>query len=587
MSVMRTVSSACYAALIACFVAGCGGGGGGGSPPPPQFTVSPTNLSFSASGPNAATPPTQRLTATIDGVNAGTVFIRIVVTGPAVANVTNPIITGPTTGQATVVPASPAVLGPGMHSSIITVSACTTDINCSGPQLSGSPVVINVGYQVGAVPAPPNTVAPSVGTAGVPGEVISRGSGFGPGTSVTFGVGIAAGSVSVMSTSELRATYPALPAGTHAVTVSGNTVPFTSSLHLVDPGTLMSATLAYPAPPQNMRGLTFDARRQALIVGAGFSTPATNQVLRYEFASNAWQAPLARALPDLRGFALSLDGERLLAITSDALAELNPVTLASQAMTPRTTNQDTDGGSFLKSIVAANDGQALIMSGGPNFNQRWLYAVAARTFSIPFGGVQTPASQHAPAIGAPDDGSRVVLVDGGVTPAQPAFQYSASTGLVSTTSLVLANFHGVPGRVENINAPAFDRKGTRMLVAGTTNNGTVFHAVYDANFAELGRVPSGPVGTTTTTAAYAISPDGGRAYILELTSGVCRVRAFDLSASPGPGVQFPEIAAGFPIDLQPSCPANFVSTPTRMILNPPGDTLFIAGSLLIRVVRLP
>src|SRR6185369_6193157 len=301
----------------------------------------------------------------------------------------------------------------------------------SGPQLSGSPVVINVGYQVGAVPAPPNAVAPSVGTAGVPGEVIIRGSGFGPGTSVTFGAGIAAGSVTVMSTTELRATYPALPAGTHAVTVSGNTVPFTSSLHLVDPGTLMSATLAYPAPPQNMRGLTFDARRQALIVGAGFSTPATNQVLRYEFASNAWQAPLARALPDLRGFALSLDGERLLAITSDALAELNPVTLASQAMTPRTTDLDTEG-SFLKSIVAANDGQALIVSGGPNFNQRWLYTVAARTFSIPFGGVRTPGSQVAPAIGAPDDGSRVVLVDGGATPAKPALQYSASTGLVST-----------------------------------------------------------------------------------------------------------------------------------------------------------
>jgi hypothetical protein len=155
---------------------------------------------------------------------------------------------------------------------------------------------------------------------------------------------------------------------------------------------------------------------------------------------------------------------------------------------------------------------------------------------------------------------------------------------------VLAHFHPFSGRVEDINFPAFDRKGTRMLVAGIADGGTVFHAVYDANFAELGRVPSGDAGATTlttTTAAYALSPDGGRAYLLELRTGVCRVRAFDLSASPGPGVLFPEIAAGFPIDLQPSCPANFVSTPTRMILNPPGDTLFIAGSLLIRVVRLP
>jgi hypothetical protein len=569
------------AALAAGVIAACSGGGGGGGSAPPQFTVSPTSLSFSAASPNAATPLSQTVTATVNGVNAGTLFIRIVVTGPAVANVTNPIITGPTTGQVTVLPAIPSVIGPGTHTSTLTVIACTTDINCSGPQLTGSPATVNVTYSVGAIPPAPNAVAPSVGTAGVPGEVIIRGSGFGPGTSVTFDAGIAATSLVVMSASEIRASYPALLAGPHAVNVTGNSSPFTGSLHMVQPGALVDATLNYPLPPQNMRGLVYDARRDALIVGAGFSTPASNEVLRYTFSGVAWSAvpQNAATVANLRGFTLSIDGERLLAITDNSLVELNPATLAVQATTPRTTNLSTDPGSFLKSIVATNDGQALVVAGGPNFNQRWLYAVAARTFSIPFFG------QFAPAIGGPDDGSRVVLVEGGLSPAQPALQYSASSGLVSPTSLVLAQFHPVPGRVEDINSPVFDRKGTRMLAAGFS--GGVVHTVYDANFAELGRVPSGNVGVTT--AAYALSPDGTRAYILEFGTGpsVCRLRAFDVSASAGVGMQFPETVPGFPIDLLAAgtCPASRFDTPIRILLNPPGDTLFIAGDLSIRVVR--
>jgi hypothetical protein len=404
--------------------------------------------------------------------------------------------------------------------------------------------------------------------------VIIRGSGFAPGTSVTFG-GFAAQSLTVVSASEIHATYPALPAGPHAVSVTGNTAPFAASLHLVDPGTLVNATLAYPSTPQNMRGLVYDARREALIVGTGFSNPATNEVLRYAFTGGSWSAvpTQTRGVSNLRGFTLSLDGERLLAITDHSLVELNPATLAVQATTARTTDLSTDPGSFLKSIVAANDGQALIVAGGPNFNQRWRYAVAARTFSIPFFG------QFAPAIGGPDNGSRVVLVEGGLSPAQPALQYSASSGLVSTTSLVLAHHHPVPGRTENINPPVFDRSGSLMLVAGFGPD--VFHAVYDANFSELGRLPSS--GTGWNTAAYALSPDGTLAFTLEIGTGICRMRGFALFIPAGPGVEFTPL--GPQLDLS-TCPASRFDTPIRMIFNPPGDTLFIAGNLSISVVRV-
>jgi hypothetical protein len=129
-----------------------------------------------------------------------------------------------------------------------------------------------------------------------------------------------------------------------------------------------------------------------------------------------------------------------------------------------------------------------------------------------------------------------------------------------------------------------------MLVAGVS--GATFHAVYDANFSELGRVPSTDLvsGNPVNTAAYALSPDGKRAYILQIgtTGNVCRVRAFDLAVSPGPGVLYQEVTVvGFPIDLSSSCPASGFDQATRILVNPPGDTLFIAGNRVIRIVRLP
>jgi hypothetical protein len=149
-------------------------------------------------------------------------------------------------------------------------------------------------------------------------------------------------------------------------------------------------------------------------------------------------------------------------------------------------------------------------------------------------GTAVPFSEP---IGGPDNGSRVVLIEGGLSPAQPTLQYNASTGLVSTTALVLDHFNPVAGQVEDINPPVFDRKGTRMLVPGSGSSGFAYR-VYDATFSELGLVPSGDIGVGSTTAAFAISPSGDRAYTLEIGTGVCRVRAFNLTASPGAEVQF-------------------------------------------------
>jgi hypothetical protein len=571
---MRTVALAACCAIAVCLVAACSGGGGGGGGSPPQFVVSPTSLSFSAAGPNDVTPPSQAVTATVNGVS-GTLFVRVVVTGPAVTAVDNLVITSPTSGRLSVHVASPATLGPGSYASVITVTACTTDINCSGAQLTGSPATINVAYQIGAVPAPPASVTPSVGTTNVSGDVILRGSGFTPVTSVSFD-GLPAVSFTVLSSTEIRATYPALTAGTKTVALNSGAIPFSASLQIVDPAGFTRTTLPYPSPIQSMRGLAYDAANRALFVGNNFSAlTGGNQVLRYVFSAPNWQAPVAAGVANLRDLALSPDGGKLLTITDAALVELDSVSLVAQpAKFPPPPVGGLPPGDHLKAIVAANDGQAVVVGSGSSFDPRWLYAIASRTFTSP-----GPDVYSHPVAGGPGDGSRVVLIQGGVSPAQPVRQYSASSGLFST-AVPLAHFPGVAGNDENVNPPAFDRSGSRMIVLAFGN--TDFVGVFDANFSELGRLPA---VAGSTIRGYALSHDGKRAYVLDVGAALCQVRAIDLSvAPPGAGNPFVGGVVGAPVDLSASCPAPNFESPVRMLLDPSGTTAFVAGQVSIAVV---
>jgi hypothetical protein len=572
MSLMRTVALACCCAVAVCLIAACsGGGGGGGGGPPPQFVVSPANLSFSAASPNAARPASQPIMATVNGVSANALFVRIVITGPAVTSVDNLVVTGPNSGQMMVHVADPGTIGPGNHASVITVTACTTDINCSGPQLTGSPATINVAYQVGTVPAPPQAVAPSVGTSGVSGGVILRGSGFTPVTSVSFG-GLQALSFTVMSSTEIRATYPPLTAGAKAIALNGGAIPFGATLQIVDTPAFTSTTLPYPAAIQSMRGLAYDARHSALFVGANF-TASVNQLWRYRFNGTTWQAPDIVQVGNLRDLILSPDGAKLLTITDAALVEIDPVTLVQQVpIVPPPPIGGPAFGAILKAIVAANDGQAVVLNGGPNLGRRWLYSIASRTF--------TPASldfYSLPVAGGPGNGSRVALIQGGISPAQPIRQYSASSGVISATAVAIAHSPGVAINDENVNPPVFDRSGTRMIVGFDAGG----FGVFDANFGELGRLL--PVANAII-AGYALSHDGKRAYALDVGAALCQVRAFDLDVAP-PGAGNPFLATGTPVDLTlANCPAPNFESPVRMLLDPSGTTLFIAGTQSIAVV---
>jgi hypothetical protein len=276
---------------------------------------------------------------------------------------------------------------------------------------------------------------------------------------------------------------------------------------------------------------------------------------------------------------LSLDGAKLLTITDTALVELDPVTLFPQpARLPPPPVGGLLSSTHLKAIVAANDGQAVVAGSGSTFDPRWLYAIASRTFTAPGSDLYS-----FPIAGGPGDGSRVVLLQGGLSPTPPIRQYSASSGTFSTTTVALSPSPGVAINDENVNPPVFDRSGTHIVM--NTNSGTT---VFDANFGQLGRLPATIVSNVSQhISAYALSPDGKRAYVLDVGS-VCQVRAFNLDvASPGAGQPFLEIATGFPIDLSANCPAPGFDSSARMLLDPSGKNLFVAGTFSIWVVALP
>jgi hypothetical protein len=123
-----------------------GGGGGGGDKPPASLSVSPSELTFSATSGSSAPAP-QTLRGTISGTVEGDLFITITL-NTNIVTVPGVVITSTISGEAQVYPASPATLGPGAHTGTITLRACTNNASCTSGNLSGSPRTIPVTYTV-------------------------------------------------------------------------------------------------------------------------------------------------------------------------------------------------------------------------------------------------------------------------------------------------------------------------------------------------------------------------------------------------------------------------------------------------------
>ena len=535
----------------------CGGGGGGGSAGP-SFTASPGSLNFSALA-NSVAPVGQTVTVTTSGISSGTVFFRVTIPGGLVVPISSVTITGPNSGQASVTVVAPSTLGPGTHTGTISIVACTTDINCSGPLLGGSPQTIAVTYTI-APTLQGDAVAPHVASSATPGEVVLRGAGLAALTSVAFD-GVAATGFTQLGATEIRASYPVLSAGTHAVQLQNASGPvaFSGNLVVVDPAGYVGTALAYPASPGNFRSLVYDAARQAILVATD------TRILRYAFSGSVWSTtPAQQAVTSLRDTVLSNNGATLLALTTDSLRELDPVTLVQIGMT----NGPVSGPSQvpLNRLALANDGIAVVTAeqfdtyfyptGSPSF-----FRAALSGASFFFGAL--PA--------ASENRSLIAFIQGQLSPAPEVLKYVSSSGLLCAMSL---HENRISVNIADIDpAPSVDRSGTRVAFnssVGDTGGGT---HVYDESMTLLGALP-----LSTQAVAFAPNPAGAavRAYTLD----GCKLRAFDLlTVNSG---NFAEIVnAPYPITL--GCPGNH----PRIVMTPDGGNAILAGDTQVVIVQTP
>lgn len=521
----------------------CACGGGGDDDQSAQTELSTHSITFSADAPDAATPAAQTVTAT---VGSDIAHLSVLHAGPGVVRVTSSL-TG-RTAQISIEPEAPSSIGAGAFTSTVAVTGYVcADAACSTLAARDTETV-TVKYQVSPIV---RYVSPYVATAGKSAAAVIRGKGFlGFATQgVNFGT-VAATSSTVVSDTEIRATYPALPAGTYAVQldIPSHVGPINSTAELVvlEPIAYAAGVLAYPTAAPAIRSFLHDAERSSLLVATN-SNGGT--ILRYSYAGGAWGAPQSVPLSELQDLALSIDGAQLLAISKAALTAMDAATLApgTAVAAPAT----LPANSFLKNLAVGNDNAALITSGiaGSTTTPVYRFAVGATALIE-----QTTKLDNATP-GASGDGSIVMLIQGdpSVTTAASVVAYTAADNVLGASGISLK---------QTAIAPVLDRAATRIALNGVN--------VYDSSFALLGKLPG-------TTLAVVFSPDGKRAYTYD--SSAAALLTFDTSKSVA-GKAFAKLGSAVPLVGAPGAGL-------KMAISPDGGTLFSAGSTQLVIQPTP
>jgi BACON domain-containing protein len=447
------------------------------------------------------------------------------------------------------VPAQLDTLDPGVRSATITFN-----YTAPGGGATSTPLTVSLTLNLPKI----SWVSPYVAQSATSREVILRGKGFNNagGAALDFGgTSVPSSSYTVVSDTEIRVTHPAFTAGPARRITFPNSlanpsiVRSAADLVVVDATAYAATSLGYPDSSRTVQRIAYDAERRAVLVAVRF--PAAGDigaVYRYAFDGSLWNlSSQAPAVGGLQDFALGPDGKKLFVTSGGNLVTpYDPVTLAAGT----SASVSLFSFNFVKQIVMANDGNAVVTTGinGSGFVDTYRYSVADATFTKFLGGCC-----FLPQAGASANGSRIVVANTGLSPAMSAYQYDASSGTLGATSLVTSEANP---------APALDRSATRILLGG--------HSVYDSSYQLLGTVPF------HNTAV--LSPDGTKAYMFG--NGVdTKVHVYNLAASPVSGV-FPQIGTG---TATPSNPG----AGTRMTISPDGGTLFIAGDTGIVVMPAP
>ena len=527
---------------------GCGSGNssthGSGS-----VSFSTNTISFKAAAPFAQAPSSQTITGTVTGVTTGTLYVTVQVNNPnSLFTVTSPTITG-NSGQVSVVPAIPSGLSVGSFSGSITVNVCLNDATCQTGQLSGSPQTIPVSYVV-ASGVDGNTVTPRVVPANTAGTVILRGAGFTGATSVNFG-SAAASSLTVVSDSEIHASYPALAAGSYPVTINSGNISFSASMLAVSPPAFTATAIPYPSGDAliypDTAGIEYDAERTTLFVllPGGNSTNPT--LLRYGFDGSAWGSPTQVSMAGLQRVHLSPDGTHLLALvmpdsTDTSMVELDPVSLAQTKVTTVANPSVPESGTVACGFAIANDGNAIVeFALGDN---GFAFGTSSRLFTLmSTDGTCDPVAS----------GNGAVVALGGTN-------YLASSGTFTQQ-----------GAQTDSEATA-DFVGDKFVYFGSVEDGA-------GQF----------LGYTNGLVGQIINSPGTRVYgiTLDPNLGVPTLATFDLTATPsGNPPLFPQLGTtmALPDTCSPgSCSGGFYALATT----PDGSVLFIAGPDGVIVQPIP
>lgn len=499
-------------------------------------------MAFTAASPLAATPTSQVVTATF---GADVANVAVIHTGSAIAKVTS-VLNG-RTAQITVEPSAPARVGAGALTGAVAITGYfCADASCSRVE-AGNSDTVNISYQISPVV---NFVAPYVGVAGVSTTATIRGVGF-LGFAirgVNFGA-TASTATTVISDSELVATFPALAAGSYPVQLDIPThqgpVPTNATMLVAAAPNYAAQALAYPRAVTSVRSLIYDAERSALLVGTDDGGGA---IFRYPYAAGAWGTAASVFVAQLQDMSLSVNGAQLLAATRAGITPVDPIalTLGTAVAAPALS---TD--SFVKNLAITNTNTAIVTTGIAKSETTKVYAFDVPTATFIESG--TLLNNATP--GVPRNGNIVMLITGdpSLTTAPAMFAYSASTNTIGATVVAL-NQNGI--------APVLDRDGTRLALNGLN--------VYGGDFSFLGTLPA-------TTLAVAFKPDGTRIYTYDTAAG--GVRIFDTSVTKS-GEALPQIGTAVALAADPGAGV-------KMTISPDGGTLFLAGTNQIVIQPTP
>lgn len=528
--------------LLVSLLAGCSGGGGDDDATGMQ--ISTNAISFSAAAPDAATPAAQVFTATFGEDIA---HLAVINSGDAVAGVTSTM--NGRTAQITVTPTAPSTVGPGAFTGAVAVTGYTcADSTCS--RLSaGSTSTVAVSYQVSPVV---QLVTPYVAISGVSDSVVIRGIGLGSFSvqGARFG-DIAATSITAVSATEFRATYPALAAGTYTVRLNSSNhqgeIPSNATLVVVDPVAYAATTLSYSVPANEARRIVYDAERRALIAVNNYGD---GSIVRYAYDGAAWSAPV-NVVTGLRDVALSAKGTQLYGITNTAVTPVDPITLA---LGTAVTAPSPPANSYLKNIVVGNDDRALITTGISSSTATTGYLYDPVTAAVVQNGVAL--NNATPAMAANGATAIVSQGDPTLTADIAVYSYATSSNALATTSVSLR---------QNTVAPAVDRAVTRVIL-----NGLRVYGVVNNDLSLFGTLPD-------TTTAVVMKPNGTRAYTYDPTAG--GIVTYDVSVDRDEAA-YVALGAATPLAGNPG-------SGVKMIITPDGGTLFLAGSDQIVVQPTP